>query len=133
MVAYRIIYPDSLEGAAGDSIDPGKQARDGRGTHIRYEYTSDVRDPFQFPREVRRAVALTRIQAKPQFQIPPPPLTLRGIVTRGKRPSAVFEDAAGTVLFLSEGDTAKGVKILQVRSPKVSYIFQKKRGTWSLE
>jgi hypothetical protein len=132
MVALRVYGTVAL----GES-DERKPETSGAGTHKKrpaFLYKADVRDPFYFPASTPRGDSFhaSRMIPKPVWK--PPPLKLTGILqNKARKKTVILENTAGTVFFLSEGDTLSGTKILKIGSNEVSYLFQKQKSQWILE
>ncbi len=97
----------------------------------RFVYTDDVRDPFR-----RTPLVERKMEPRPAITVPawvPPPLRLSGILVSGKKHTAIVERGDGSTLFMKEGDTLSGVKILKITPAAVEYIFNKKKAEWALE
>jgi hypothetical protein len=130
IIAYRIY--DSLGGdAEGATVRSVVSDSTDHGTS-RFVFSSDVRDPFSFapPRLNRNAEG--GIKAVHEQVWLPPPLKLTGIINQQKRKSAVLEQLDGSVYFMHEGDTLHGVKILNISTQGVAYLYQKKKSQWEL-
>ena len=131
-IAYQIyspVYSTSDEPApVSANIGRNKQAHD-----VKYIYTADVRDPFQFATPAKRDSARKpNLPVKPKQVWQPPLFKLTGILTARKKKTAMLEDPAGGVFFLHEGDTLSGVRILKIGDANVTYLFSKRRSDWLL-
>lgn len=133
MVALRIY--GTVASGDGEAASSGPPDRKAHSMHPAFVYKADVRDPFFFG-ATTRAHDSTRhgssVAPKPVWL--PPPLKLTGILQNKARiKTAVLENATGSVVFLSEGDTLSGTKILKIGTSEVSYLFQKQKSQWILE
>jgi hypothetical protein len=102
-------------------------------SRIIYHYTPDIRDPFAFSPPHRPDAS-----KKPGGHgvLPPwtpPPLALTGILGEGSHRTAMLSGVGGSVFFLHRGDTLSGVKVLEIAASKVTYLYEKKKGDWTIE
>jgi hypothetical protein len=102
-----------------------------RDTVRSYVYENDFRDPFHFIAPHRSDSLKKAIAKKPPWS--PPPFKLTGILTAGKKHTAMIEGSNGAVFFLHEKDTLSGLKILRIDGQAVTYFYQKKKNDWILE
>ena len=106
--------------------ETGEQAND-------YVYLADVRDPFRFVVAARKDTAKKTAAAAQKPVWTPPPMKLTGILRTGKRKTVMLEGNDGSVFFLHEGDTLKGIKLLKIGDLAVSYLYQKKKDEWVMQ
>ncbi len=129
-IAYKIVLAVAGENADEEPV-PVAQRPAAVVDSIRYVYRSDVRDPFALSGAVKRDTA--RSHAKPPVLWTPPPLRLTGILSARSKRTAMVQTVEGGTVFLQEGDTLRGTKVLKIEPLKVSYLYMKKRNEWLLE
>lgn len=95
----------------------------------RFAYKDTLRDPF-YP--VVKAVPKRDTLRKVAMPLAPPPFTLSGILSGGKRRTAMVEGKNGETFFLNEGDTLAGIKLLRISQNGVVYSYGKRKLEWSL-
>jgi len=128
---------DKLIGAMGNSrvIASGEYSTIPRAPTVqdRFEFKSIVRDPFAFEEPSRRTMQKRIVMPQVAPSAALPSLKLSGVLTMGKRGTAMIESVEGRVFFLREGDTLQGVRILRIRQNAVTYLHLKKQGEWTVE
>jgi hypothetical protein len=130
-IAYQLYASISSadEDGSGSSGLPRMQRQEAAAVFV---YSRDVRDPFRYTTIVRMdTTRRSSYQTIPQVWVPPT-VKLSGILTTGKRKTAMLERNDGVVFFLHEGDTLRGVKLLKIKAQGVSYVYQKKKDEWGL-
>jgi hypothetical protein len=129
-IAFNIV--DSMSGEENASVaftvHAGKPLSDSLQT---YTFTSEIRDPFHYVMPHHLDSSKKSLVKKPIWN--PPPFKLTGIVTTGKKHTAMIEGLNGAVYFLQEQDTLSGMKILRIRDQAVTYSYQKKKTDWILD
>lgn len=126
-IAYQVYV--SMTDDDGEALQPARRFR--VTAPAAYVYKADVRDPFRFVLQPRRDT--TRARALSRVVWMPPPLKLTGVISAGKKRTAMIESQDGGVFFLQMGDTIHGVKVLKINSNSVQYVFQKKKDKWILD
>ena len=113
-VGYQIIH-SMHSGDESDSSINGDLTKSHETKIKIFQYTPDIKDPFQFAVPVVHH-GLKKDQAMKPVPAAPPkfPLRLLGIVNNDRRQTAILESEDGTVSFLGKGDTLQGVKILGI-------------------
>jgi hypothetical protein len=132
MVAFRIYGTVAAGNEPPGGAQPPSSHTDMKASFV---YKADVRDPFYFPLSATRHSDSTNSSVLARKQVwMPPPLKLTGILqNKAKKKTAILENSAGGVFFLSEGDTLSGARILKIGSNEVSYLFLKQKSQWTLE
>jgi hypothetical protein len=127
-VGYQIIHSAHSGDEFDSSMNGGLSKKNGPKIKI-FQYTADIKDPFQFLVPVIHHGTKKDKPVKP-VQIAPPkfPLRLLGIVNNNRRQTAIMESVDGTVSFLGKGDTLQGVKILEIGQNVVHYKFYRAEG-----
>src|SRR5512140_927345 len=121
---------------SGESEETKSEARGALHHNKRpaFIYKADVRDPFYFPPSAPHRDSIHALSLTPKPVWMPPPLKLTGILqNKARKKTVIVENTAGTIFFLSEGDTLSGAKILKIGTSEVSYLFQKQKSQWILE
>jgi hypothetical protein len=130
-IAYQLYASISLtdeDGSVSSGL-PSEQRQEPASTFV---YLRDVRDPFRYTTIARVNTARGSSHQTSRQVWVPPAVKLSGILTTGKRKIAMLEGSDGTVFFLGEGDTLRGVNLLKIKDQVVSYVYQKKKDEWSL-
>jgi len=84
-------------------------------TRPRMEYkASDLKDPFQSPKEEKQQVAQVKAQEKPL-----PQLVIQGIVWGGSFPQAIINNKVVKI-----GDTIEEVRIIDIKNDGVTVSFE---------
>lgn len=96
----------------------------------RFVYNTSARDPFQYIAPVK---VVPRKEGPEKQAWTPPPLKLTGVIANKKKKTATLEARDGSVLFVQEGDTVQGVRILKIKDQLVTYRYQGKNGEWPFE
>lgn len=129
-IAYQL-YVSMTKDDGGDSAPTHRVESSSIAASAPFVYAGNVRDPFRYV-VVRRDTTKRANQAIPKKVWTPPPLKLNGILLAGKRRTAMLEGDDGTVFFLREGDTLRGVKLLNISDQTVGYVYQSKKVEWVL-
>jgi len=129
-IAFNIVESMSIEESLSFPIKVRSQSMT-RDSSIFYTYKSDTRDPFHFSTpHTRDTVNKHLMKNLPSIL---PPFKLTGILTAGRKHTAMVEAQDGTVFFLQERDTISGMTILKIKDQAVTYFYQKKKNDWVLE
>ena len=129
-ITYNIVESMSIE-ESSDAPVKSQPKSSSRNSIKMFQYTSDVRDPFLFKNHPPKDSLVKHVAAVPSVFLPPFKLT--GILTAGKKHTAMVEGPDGSVFFLQEKDTISGMTILKIKAQAVTYSFQKKTNDWILE
>jgi hypothetical protein len=101
----------------------------------RFVYSDEARDPFHYitPHVVLRKDT-ARKNGQKQFPVwTPPPLKLSGILLDKKKRTAMLEGNDGTILFVHEGDTLNGIRLVAIRQSSVTYLYRRKQKKLKLQ
>ncbi len=129
-VGYWLIWGEgsSDEGTTQESTDVSIHSNKSEAS---YDFIAGVRDPFSYRNEEAKSAEKV---VRPAVQIwIPPPLRLKGVISKGKKRTAIIEGFDGKTFFESPGDTLYGVKILAVNNEGVKYRYEKKDTSWAVE
>ncbi len=132
-IAYQFFSAVSAE---DDGLDEGMMNERFKGNNTRlYEYKADVRDPFQLvPAAAAKKVINKPLPSPYEGAVwVPPPYRLNGVIINDQKRVAILEGSDGGVYFLSEGDSAGNVRILNIANEKVTYSYLKKQHIWEVE
>ena len=131
-IAYRIYDSINANDASDVSVRLPSGTDASRFTQ-KYIYVNDVRDPFRYIVPPQRDSTKKHPATKPQIVWTPPPFKLSGILMAKKKKTAMLEGTDGSVFFLHEGDTLKGMKVLKIQDRSVEYRFTKRKELLKLE
>jgi hypothetical protein len=127
-VGYRLIWGEGSDDASQQE-SANVLAKTNRMEEA-YSFDPNVRDPFSYHNEETEPVKKI---VRPAIKIwLPPQLKLKGVISRGKKRTAVIEAPDGTTYFMAPGDTLYGVTILAVSNELVKYRYEKKDTGWSV-
>lgn len=130
-IAYQVIEAISSNTFSETRADRlslrGRKSSD----NLNYIYREDVRDPFSIQRALQSiSPKIPKVEARVDI---PAPYKLSGILINAKKKIAVIEVQDGSIFFLCEGDTLRGVKLLKIKDRVVTYLYQKLQKSWTLE
>jgi hypothetical protein len=131
-----IVYQLFIAGSSQESGDALREVSGKTGitkTPIKYEYITNVRDPFGLVVPLKKKLISKKVAAPPLPVWTPPPFKLTGIVVNDRKRTAMLESNDGAIYFLREGDSLGQLKMLMIKKNMVAYQYVNEKHFWNLD